>query len=161
MYKAIHLSLTEKLCFFLKPLLMRLVCALLTTTDIDSRKISKYGWGTAPSIVLIFTCVYDFRFNFGKTLASILKCNLSKLKAQNPSNSIYDTYDWDWLIHSEVILNGITMALICPLNFSLYWVLFRYIYHSMLIVMCINTLRAAPFFEHHYNFRTHIYHSHK
>ena len=77
-YKAIHLWFSEELYFFLIPLLMRLVCELLNT--IDSRK----SVNMARAEPLEF-----FRFNFGKILALVLKYNLSKLKAQNPSNTIW------------------------------------------------------------------------
>ena len=47
-------------------------------------------------MLLIFTWfarVYGFRFNFRKILASVLKYKLSKIKVQNPSNTIYDIYN--------------------------------------------------------------------
>ena len=93
---------------------MRLFFTLLNT--IDSRKVSKYGQSRAPGILLIFTCfthVYGFIFNFGKILASVLKSNLSKLKAQNPSITIYDTYNSDWLTftsHFKCYHNGFNLS---------------------------------------------------
>ena len=127
--------------FFLGTAFNEIVCALLNT--IDSRKVSKYRRDKAPQISLIFTWfarVYGFRFNFRKILASVLKYKLSKLKAQNLSNTIYDTYN----SCSELILNVIKIALILFFECQL---ILRITRCFLLFTITCQTLIVVPVIE--------------
>ena len=142
--------------FFLGTAFNEIVCALLNT--IDSRKVSKYRRDKAPQISLIFTWfarVYGFRFNFRKILASVLKYKLSKLKAQNLSNTIYDTYNsWsDWLTFRTHNLNVIAIALIflwvsafqLILRITRWFQLFTITCQTLIVVPCSNWITELNF----------------